>query len=87
VSPADADSIRLHVRDSMASLLKTRTAGDAPITVLDDCLAFARASDAAFPSDSERVGLRNKARETRTALQREMVVLRALDAGEQSDAF
>ncbi len=82
-----ADRVREHIRSSMADLLKTWNQGDAPLTVLDECLALAGASEAAFAADTAQTDLRKQARAAREALDRRVAILRALDAGEQSDSF
>jgi hypothetical protein len=61
--------------------------GDAPITVLDDSLLLAGAADAAFPKADGLALLSESARTMRKALDRKIAILRALAAGQQSDAF
>jgi len=43
-----AEKIREYVRGSMASRLEKWNAGDAPITVLEECLALSKISEAAY---------------------------------------
>lgn len=81
------DRIREHVRTSMAGLLKTWNQGDGAVMLLDQCLALAAASENAFAADAPQTELRKQAREARRALDRRVAILRALDAGDQSDAF
>jgi hypothetical protein len=82
-----ADKIRDYVRSAMSIRLAKWNEGDAPIDVLDECLALAKVSEAAYPGDAAQAGLRKQAAETRKWLDRKVAILRALDAGKQADAF
>ncbi len=61
--------------------------GDASLLVLDESMALAAAADVAFPKDKSLAELSSGVRSIRKALDRKLAILRALDAGKQSDAF
>jgi hypothetical protein len=79
------------IRDSLRSALSTRLTqwsdGDAPVTVIDECLMLNKASEAAFPADPAQMALRKQAAEAKRLLDRKVAILRALRAGKQVDAF
>ncbi len=82
-----ADRMRLYLSRGISDRLKTWREGDAPVTVLDESAALASAAGAAFPSDADLAKLRADTQSTRQWLDRRAAILRALDAGKQSDAF
>jgi len=82
-----ADKIREYVRGAMATRLQKWGAGDAPVTVLDECLALAKISETAFASDAAQADLRKNAAASKQWLDRRVAILRALHAGKQADAF
>jgi|GEM_PF-1746854 len=82
-----ADKMREYVRSAMATRLEKWGEGDAPVTVLDECLALAKVSGAAYPSDAPQADLRRQAAESKKWLDRKVAILRALHAGKQADAF
>lgn len=82
-----ADQIRDYVRSAMSTRLQKWNDGDAPVIVLDECLALAKVSASAYPSDAAQDGLRKQAAESKRWLDRRVAILRALDAGKQADAF
>ena len=84
---AASKTISGFLNSSMVKHFQQWQEGDAPVTVLDEALALAGAADAAFPSDKGLADLSALARSTRHALDRKIAILRAFDAGKQSDAF
>ncbi len=82
-----ADKIRDYVRSAMSTRLEKWNDGDAPVIVLDECLALAKVSQTAFPGDAAQATLRKQAAESKKWLDRKVAILRALDAGKQADAF
>jgi hypothetical protein len=54
---------------------------------LEDSSALAAAAEAALPTDANLTALREQTRSARKWLDRRVAILRALDAGRQSDAF
>ena len=85
--PAAAPKIHEFLAAGMSSRLAEWQQGGAELSVLNDTLALAAAADAAFPSDPALSVVSKQAHQTRTWLDRKAAILRALDAGEQSDAF
>jgi hypothetical protein len=81
------ERMRESVRAGMAERIDKWNKGDVPIDVLNDALLLAVASESAFAGDPKQAELRKQAREARKALDRRVAILRALDAGKQSDAF
>jgi len=75
------------LRSGLAGRLKQWFDGDAPVTVLEECLLLNKASEAAFPADTLQAALRKQAAEARKSLDRKVAILRALHAGNQVDAF
>ncbi len=86
-SGAAADKMREYVRTGMSSRLDKWAAGDAPVTVLEDCLLLAKISESAFPGDAPQTELRKRAAENKKWLDRKLAILRALHAGKQADAY
>ena len=82
-----AESIREYVQKEMSGHLQQWQDGDAPVTVLDDGLLLARASETVFASDAAQTRLRKRTAEAKTSLDRRVAILRALHAGKQTDAF
>ncbi|MFN7997599.1 MAG: hypothetical protein U0Q18_28530 [Bryobacteraceae bacterium] len=82
-----ADTIRSYLTREISERLNTWRAGDAPVTVLDQSGALASDAQAAFPADSALTALTEQTRAARKWLDRRIAILRALDAGKQSDAF
>ncbi len=82
-----ADKIRDYVRSAMTSRLQKWNGGDAPVTVLDECLALAKISQAAYAGDAAQADLRKQATASKQWLDRRVAILRALHAGKQADAF
>ena len=72
---------------SLLKHLQRWQGGDASILVLDESMALAAAADVAFPKDKSLAELSSGVRSIRKALDRKLAILRALDAGKQSDAF
>jgi hypothetical protein len=81
------DKVREYVRTQMAALLQTWSRGDALFGVLEEGLLLAGASQAAFPEDAAQKKLREETYAAKQRLDRRLAILRALDAGRQSDAF
>ena len=86
-SGAAADKMREYVRSAMASRRDKWVDGDAPVTVLDEWLALAKVSETAYGSDAAQTELRKQAAASKQWLDRKVAILRALDAGNQADAF
>ncbi|HXN50097.1 MAG TPA: hypothetical protein VN893_25830 [Bryobacteraceae bacterium] len=82
-----ADRIRDFLRTAISVRLTQWQEGGAQLFVLDESLALAGAAQAAFPKDATLAAEATQAREVRKWLDRRLAILRALDAGEQSDAF
>jgi hypothetical protein len=82
-----AEQIRDFVRISLATRLAQWSDGDAPVTVLEDCLLFSHASEAAFSADPVQAALRKQTLENKRVLDRRLAILRALRAGKQTEAF
>jgi len=61
--------------------------GDAPQLTLDESVMLATASGSTFPQDKALADLSARVHTIRQALDRKLAILRALDAGKQSDAF
>jgi YD repeat-containing protein len=81
------EKIRERVRSELSLRLQTWSRGDAVFGVLEEALLLAGASEAAFPGDPAQKKLREEAYGARQRLDRRIAILRALDAGRQSDAF
>jgi hypothetical protein len=81
------ETIREYLRAEMSGRLRQWSEGAAPVTVLEDSLLLAKASEASFPTDSSQAGLRKQAAAAKESLDRKLVILRALHAGKQTDAF
>ncbi len=86
-SGAPAERIREYLRAGMAERIDTWMNGDAAVDTLDQGIALAGASESTFANDSRQAGLRKQIRDARKTLDRRLAILRALDAGKQSDAF
>jgi len=86
-SGAGTEKIRDYVRSGMSQRLEKWAAGDSPVTVLDECLLLAKASETAFPNDAHQTDLRHRALDARQRLDRKLAILRTLHAGKQADAF
>ena len=82
-----ADRIRDFLRVAISGRLTEWQDGGATLSVLDESLALAGAADTAFPKDPKLAAVGSQARDVRKWLDRRLAILRALDAGEQSDAF
>jgi len=82
-----ADRMREYVRGAMSTRLEKWAAGDAPVSVLDECLALAKISETAYSGDAAQADLRKQAAESKKWLDRKVAILRALHAGKQADAF
>jgi hypothetical protein len=82
-----AETIRSYLARGMSERLGTWRDGDAEVTVLEQASALADASAAAFPADAALTGLRGQVQTSRQWLDRRVAILRALDAGKQSDPF
>jgi hypothetical protein len=82
-----SDRIRDFLRTAISGRLTQWQEGGAALSVLDESLALAAAADAAFPKDRTLAAEATEARDVRKWLDRRLAILRALDAGEQSDAF
>ncbi len=82
-----AEKLRDDLRSEMDTRLQKWSNGDAPRTVLDDGLLLAGASQAAFSDDKAQQVLRDRLRSEKQRMDRRVAILRALDAGKQSDAF
>jgi len=79
--------IRDFLRVAISARVTQWQEGGAMLSVLDEALALAGAADAAFPKDPNLAAGATQARDVRKWLDRRLAILRALDAGEQSDAF
>ncbi|HXK04730.1 MAG TPA: hypothetical protein VMS37_20180 [Verrucomicrobiae bacterium] len=86
-SAGSADQIRGFLRSGLAGRLSQWSDGDAPVTVLEECLMLNKAAEAAFPNDAALAALRKQAVDSRKLLDRRVAILRALHAGKQYDAF
>jgi hypothetical protein len=86
-SGAAADTMRSYLIQGISDRLNTWREGDAPVTVLEESSALAAAAEAAFPADANLTARREQTRSARQWLDRRVAILRALDAGRQSDAF
>jgi hypothetical protein len=84
---APADSVREFLHTGLTSRLGQWSDGDAPVSVLDECLMLNRAAEAAFPADAPLAALRKQASQAKALLDRRAAILRALHAGKQFDAF
>ncbi len=82
-----ADRIRDFLRTAISVRLTQWQEGGATLSVLDEALALAGAAQTAFPNDARLAAEATEARDVRKWLDRRLAILRALDAGEQSDAF
>ena len=82
-----ADRIRDFLRTAISGRLTQWQEGGAMLSVLDESLALAGAAQTAFPNDKTLAAEATEARDVRKWLDRRLAILRALDAGEQSDAF
>src|ERR1700681_4203746 len=82
-SGAAAGKVRDYLRSSMSTRLDKWSDGDAPVTVLEECLLLVKASDAAFPNDAPQADLRKQAAASKQWLDRRLAILRALYAGKQ----
>jgi hypothetical protein len=85
--PPSSKTIQDYLNTSMTARLKEWQDGNVPLDILDRSLQLATAADAAFPNDPILGPLSSQARTVRKALDRRVGILRALDAGKQSDAF
>jgi hypothetical protein len=87
--PAASASKPIHdyLEGNLSARLKKWQDGDVPVDVLDESIELAKAAGAAFPADQGLSALSAQARSVRAALDRRVAILRALDAGKQSDAF
>ncbi len=81
------ETIRDYLRGEMSGRLRQWADGAAPLSVLDDSLLLAKASESAFPNDAAQAGLRKQAAAAKETLDRKLAILRALHAGKQTDAF
>src|SRR5205814_6279608 len=79
------DQIRDSLRTALSTWLDQWSDGDAPVTVLEDCLLINKSSETAFPTDVAQVALRKQAAEAKRLLDRRVAILRALRAGKQVD--
>ena len=86
-SGAAAEKIRDSVRAGMSSRLGKWSEGDAPVTVLEECLLLAKVSETSFANDAAQTDLRKRASDSKKWLDRRVAILRALHAGKQCDAF
>jgi hypothetical protein len=82
-----SEAIREYLRSEMSSRLRQWSDGAAAVSVLEDSLLLAKASESAFPIDSSQAGLRKQASAAKETLDRRVAILRALHAGKQTDAF
>jgi tetratricopeptide (TPR) repeat protein len=82
-----ADEVGESLRSGLSTRLTQWFDGDAPVTVLEECLLLSKASEAAFPANALQAALRKQAAEARKSLDRKVAILRALHAGKQADAF
>jgi Tetratricopeptide repeat len=82
-----ADRMRSYVERAIAERLYTWRDGDAEVQVLEEASALAAASEVAFKDDTELAKLRAGVQSSRNWLDRRVAILRALDAGQQSDPF
>jgi hypothetical protein len=85
--PAASKTIQDYLNAGISSRLKQWQDGNVSMNVLDESLQLAGAAQAAFPNDAVLGPLSAQARAVRAALDRRVAILRALDAGKQSDAF
>ena len=82
-----AKTVHDYLDSNLSARLKKWQDGDVPVDVLDESIELAKAAGAAFPADAGLSALSTQARSVRAALDRRVAILRALDAGKQSDAF
>lgn len=85
--PAASKTIQDYLNAGMSARLKQWRDGNVPVTVLDESLQLASAAETAFPNDAILGPLSAQTGAARKALDRKLAILRALDAGKQSDAF
>jgi hypothetical protein len=85
--PAGSKTIHDYLDTGVSARLREWQEGNVPLDVLDESLQLANAAEAAFPNDPVLGPLSAQARAVRKALDRRVAILRALDAGKQSDAF
>jgi hypothetical protein len=76
-----------YIQNQMSARLKRWQDGNAVLDVLEESIELAKTADAAFPTDAALNKLSADARSIRTALDRRVAILRALDVGKRSDAF
>ncbi len=86
-APTVSKPIHDYIETQMSARMKKWQDGDAPLDVLNESLDLAKAADAGFPNDPSLSKLSADARSIRAAIDRRVAILRALDAGKQSDAF
>ncbi|HTS62785.1 MAG TPA: hypothetical protein VMH28_12230 [Candidatus Acidoferrales bacterium] len=82
-----ADQVRDFLRAGLTGRLTKWADGDAPATVLEECLMLNKAAETAFPADARLVALRKQSTDAKNLLDRRVAILRALHAGKQFDAF
>ncbi len=85
--PESAKTVHEYLAQSISAHIRTWQDGDAAVTVLNEAMALTSAADAAFPGDSALSASSTQVRNLRKWLDRRVAILRALDAGKQSDAF
>jgi hypothetical protein len=82
-----AADLAASVRAMMETRLAQWESGDAESEVLDQAGLLASASEQSFPADAALNDLRKQTAEAKRRLDRQIAILRALDAGGQSDAY
>ncbi len=85
--PAGSKTIQDYLNTGMSARLRQWQDGNVPVSVLDESLQLANSAEVAFPNDPVLGPLTMQTRTVRKTLDRRLAILRALDAGEQSDAF
>lgn len=86
-SGPSAERLREYLHSGLKVRLRDWSDGDAEVTVLHQAVAMAKASETAFSDDSEQRALRSEVLAASKKLERQLAILRALDAGGRSDAF
>jgi hypothetical protein len=81
------ESVRKFLERGMSDRLRRWREGDCEIAALDEAAALGEASTAAFPGNAPLDALRAQVATSRQWVDRRAAILRALDAGKQSDAF
>ncbi len=82
-----SEPIRKFVERGMADRLQRWREGDCEIAALNEAAALGDAAAAAFPGNAPLDALRAQVASSRQWVDRRAAILRALDAGKQSDAF